>query len=140
MTPNYPKNKTEIITTVLKTIGDDPDCPWKDIPVHTLLFRWWITGRTGAGLRLTAEGANAFDYANITYYDFPIQLKSPGQRSISTWTAFYMLVNSKLRCPFYIRVSIEDKKQLPYIRIYDYKIAMLISLYGTLNDYLESVK
>ena len=33
-----------------------------------------------------------------------------------------------------------DKKNKPYIRLYDSKVAMMVSLYGNINEYLESVK
>jgi hypothetical protein len=34
----------------------------------------------------------------------------------------------------------EKKKKKPYIRVYDHKIAVLMTLYGTVDDYLASVK
>jgi hypothetical protein len=33
-----------------------------------------------------------------------------------------------------------EKRSFPYIRFYDSKIAMLISLYGNVNAYLDSIK
>ena len=34
----------------------------------------------------------------------------------------------------------DSKKFIPTIRIYDDKIAMLMTLYGTLQEYLDSIK
>ena len=34
----------------------------------------------------------------------------------------------------------QGKKNKPYIRLYDSKIAMMISLYGDIDSYLKSIK
>jgi hypothetical protein len=52
-----------------------------------------------------------------------------------------MLLNKKIHCPYYVGVRLDEKKKRhPYIRVYDHKIAMLMTLYGSINSYLASVK
>ena len=100
----------------------------KDVTIDDLLFKWWQTGRQD-GLRLSDAGNDAFKLADIEYFDF--ESKQENQ----SWHSFLLEINKKIKCPFYLG---KDKK--PYIRLYDSKIAMLLTLYGSLNDYLESIK
>lgn len=100
----------------------------KDVTIDDLLFKWWQTGRQD-GLRLSDAGNDAFKLADIEYFDF--EFKQENQ----SWHSFLLEINKKIKCPFYLG---KDKK--PYIRLYDSKIAMLLTLYGSLNDYLESIK
>jgi hypothetical protein len=51
-----------------------------------------------------------------------------------------MELNKKIKCPYYIGVSQKEKTKSFYIRIFDSKIAMMLGLYGNLQDYLASVK
>jgi hypothetical protein len=130
----YPKSKEQVTQLVLSEIPDSADNPWKDLALDTLLFRWWLTGRTGFGLRLSDEGAKAFELANITYYDFPLGLSKDKTKSPE---AFVQELSKKIKCPYYIAVNKVEKK-VPSIRIYDNKIAMMLTLYGTLREYLDS--
>lgn len=101
----------------------------KDVTIDELVFRWWQTGRQD-GLRLSDAGNDAFKLAEIEYFDFEFKQDKP-----QSWHSFLLEINKKMKCPFYLG---KDKK--PYIRLYDSKIAMLLTLYGSLNDYLESIK
>jgi len=131
----YPKTKKEITKTVQTEIPDVEENVWKEITVDKLLFRWWITGRGGSGLRLTEEGMKAFQLAKIAHYEFPL-----GEYDRSGWDAFIKEVTKKLDCPYYLGVYRESDRKGPFIRIYDHKIAMMLTLYGTLKEYLESRK
>jgi len=131
----YPKTKKEITETVLSEVPDVEENVWKELTVDKLLFRWWVTGRGGSGLRLTEEGMKAFQLAKIAHYEFPI-----GKFDRAEWDAFIKEVTKKLDCPYYLGVYREKDRKGPYIRIYDHKIAMMMTLYGTLTEYLESRK
>lgn len=132
----YPKSKTEIVKTILAAIGDDPDNPWKNIPVDKLVFSWFISGRTGSGLRLTVEGSKAFAYAQIAHYDFPVD--NSGQVwTAAAWERYSVFVNKKLHCPYFISSSIEQ--QHLRVWVYDHRIAMMLGLFGSLTEYVESV-
>lgn len=137
----YPKTKTEIIKLVLNEIKSDPDFPWKDVPVDKLLFDWFVTGRSGTGLRLTDAGKVAFENAKIAHYDFDFVPPGFKSRDINAWHKYALFLDKKVKCPYYIGVKQVDKtKKQPYIRLYDNKIAMMMTLYGDLESYLESVK
>jgi hypothetical protein len=136
----YPKTKTEIINTIVSLTKEDPDYKWKDTPVDKLIFNWFVTGRAGNGLRLTDAGKAAFEIANIAHYDFDFT-PSKQMSNSANWGKFTMMLDKKVKCPYYIGVKLVDKgKKQPYIRLYDNKIAMMLSLYGDLQSYIESVK
>ena len=131
----YPKSKEEIIKVLLDQLKDDPDNPWKDKAVDKLMVAWWVTGRSGDGLRLTDEGNQAFEYAKITQYAYPF---SPPETVLGKddWQKYLRSINKKVKCPFYLGV----KSGKPIIKLYDSKIAMMIALYGNLQDYVASVR
>jgi hypothetical protein len=97
------------------------------------MFLWWHTGRQ-EGLRLTQVGMEAFKIAQIEYYDH--EFIQDGK----SYNEFILDLNKKIKCPYYIGVNtIKQKTKSFYIRLYDSKIAMLVKIYGTLQEYLESV-
>lgn len=136
----YPKTKAEIINLVLSEAKHDPDFPWKDNTVDKLVFDWFVTGRAGSGLRLTDAGKVAFERAKIAHYDF--DFKPPkNTKGAASWGKYTLILDKKVKCPYYVGVRLtDDKKQQPYIRVYDHKIAMMMTLYGDFESYVESVK
>lgn len=124
--------KKIITETVLKEIPKHFHM-YHEIPIEDLMSRWWMTGRQ-EGLRLTDEGMVAFQLAEITHYEF--DLKQAGEN----WHVFLLEVNKKIKCPYYLGVNKTEIKKLPYIRLYDSKVAMMIGLYGNLREYLNSIK
>jgi hypothetical protein len=136
----YPKSKAEIIRTIIPLTKDNPDCAWKDIPVDKLIFNWFVTGRAGNGLRLTDAGKTAFEIVNIAHYDFDFT-PSKEMSNPTKWGKFTLILDKKVKCPYYIGVKpLDNGKKQPYIRLYDNKIAMMLTLYGDLQSYIESVK
>ncbi len=137
----YPKTKIEIINLILIETKDNPDFPWNNISPDKLISEWFITGRTGNGLRLSDAGMTAFNKANIAHYDFEFTPPKNAMNS-SSWGKYTLAIDKKVNCPYYVGVkqdSITQKKQ-PYIRLYDNKIAMMMALYGDFQSYLDSVK
>lgn len=119
---------------------DNPDFPWNNIPADKIISEWFITGRTGTGLRLTDAGMTAFNKANITHYDFDFTPPKNATNS-SSWGKYTLAIDKKVNCPYYMGVKLVDKdKKQPYIRLYDNKIAMMMTLYGDFQSYIESVK
>jgi len=106
---------------------------YHEMPIEEVIFRWWQTGRQ-EGLRLTNEGVTAFRLADIEFYDF--EFVQDGQ----SYHNFILELNKKIKCPYYIGVNKTSSNKSFYIRIYDSKIAMMLGLYGSLKEYLESVK
>lgn len=136
----YPKTKIEIINLILTETKDNPDFPWNNIPADKIISEWFITGRTGTGLRLTDAGMTAFNKANITHYDFDFTPPKNATNS-SSWGKYTLAIDKKVNCPYYMGVKLVDKdKKQPYIRLYDNKIAMMMTLYGDFQSYIESVK
>jgi hypothetical protein len=106
---------------------------YHQLPIEDVIFKWWFTGRQD-GLRLTDEGVTAFQLGEIEFYDH--EFKQEGK----SYHNFILELNKKIKCPYYIGVNKADKKKSFYLRLYDSKIAMMLNLYGSLQEYLDSVK
>jgi hypothetical protein len=109
-----------------------------DGPTWTLdeaMKKWWMIQRLDGGLRLTDIGDLSFRYAKIEFYNYDFVIDSN-----NGWHSYLLELNKKLKCPYYIGVNKVVDSKKPFIRLYDSKIAMLVSLYGNISDYLKSVK
>lgn len=101
------------------------------LPIDDVIFKWWQTGRSD-GMRLSVDGMLSFQLAEIEYYQ--CEFIQEGQ----SWHSFLVDLNKKIKCPYYLGFDKQTKKS--YIRFYDSKIAMLVALYGSLQEYLMSIK
>lgn len=103
------------------------------LELNKLYKAYWFTGRSTKNLRLTEEGKKAFDMLDLEFFEFHL--------NTTTEKFPYHMVNigKKLKTPFYIGFRNRFYKSA-YIRIYDSKIAMLITLYGSFDEYLNSIK
>jgi hypothetical protein len=130
------KRKTlkETITEVVLAQLPDSLIQEKNSSVDKLLFKWWMTGRQD-GLRLTDVGDLAFRTAEIEFYQYELKIQPETQ-----YHAYILELNKKIKCPYYMGLNKDGKKSFPYIRFYDSKIAMMVSLYGNVNEYLDSIK
>lgn len=126
-------NKKQKITEIVLSNLSHFD-QYKNTTVDKVFLRWWMTGRISNGMRLTDEGKNCFELAEIAHYDFEFKYKNRSPQEL------ILSLNTHIHCPYYIGLEIENKVKLPYIRFYDHKIAMMVSLYGTILEYLESVE
>ena len=132
------RTQKEIITQAVLDNLPPEVTEYKNSKLEQIIFRWWVTGRTGQGLRLTDEGKNAFQLAEIEHYDYPMVLKTLIKKKDKLKLAeFTINIGKKISCPFYLGQKTDNKKTT-YIRIYDSKVAMMISLYGDIFEYLES--
>jgi hypothetical protein len=124
------KDKVKYTETLYQYLKDKLE---PNTDVNQLYKRYWFTGRSTKNLRLTDEGKNAFDILDLEFYEFHL--------NTTTDRFNYQAVNigKKLKTPFYIGFRNRFYKSA-YIRIYDSKIAMLINLYGSFDDYLNSIK
>ena len=109
---------------------------FKNLDIQYLLFRWWQTGRQGNNLRLTEEGKSAFMEADIAFYDFPLDIKKMSKKEI-TGKEYTLLLGKKIKCPFYIGLKTNHAKSA-YIRIYESKVAMMITLYGSFDEFFDN--
>ena len=109
---------------------------WTDWTPEEALKRWWQKGARGDSLRLTEFGDMAFRLAEIEFYQYEFNKKIEG-----SYHSYVLELSKKLKCPYYLGVIKQDgKKSRPYIRLYDSKVAMMVSLYGDIDSYLKSVK
>ena len=131
---NKRKTLKETITEVVLAQLPDSLTVEKTTPIDKLLFKWWMTSRQ-EGLRLSDYGDQAFRLAEIEFYQYELKVQPERQ-----YHAYLLELNKKIKCPYYMGVNKDGKKSSPYIRFYDSKIAMLISLYGNVNDYLDSIQ
>jgi hypothetical protein len=130
LTPNEVKSLKVIITEkVLTELDIVPESLSKYINL------WWLTKSSG-GLRLTDLGDQMFRKAEIQFFDYPIKKNS----IVTNWLSFLITCNKKLKCPYYIGYNKEKDVDKLYIRLYDDRIAVLLSLYGDINSYLESIR
>lgn len=128
--------KKKITEAVLAEIKELELYPINSMRFEGLMSKWWRTGRQG-GLRLSELGAAAFKAAQIEYFDYSFTVPAGME-----YYTFLSNISKKIPCPYYIGARNETRaeKYQPYIRIYDSKVAMLISLYGSnLQEYLESI-
>lgn len=125
---NDKKKITQIVYNICKDKLDN------NTDLNKLYFDWWYTRRSGSGLRLSENGEQAFSLAEISYYEFQINVDDK-----KTFTNFILESNKKIKCPFYIGFKNRSRKSA-YIRLYDSKIATLVSLYGNIEEYLGSIK
>jgi hypothetical protein len=129
---NLKSIKQKITETVLAEIPKSHRI-YHELPIEDVIFKWWFTGRQ-EGLRLTDEGVAAFQLADITFYD--CEFVQDGQ----SYHSFVLELNKKIQCPYYLGVNKKASSRKFYIRIYDGKIAMMLGLYGNLQEYLKSIK
>jgi hypothetical protein len=129
------KTKKEKITEII--LNELPDKYFEDKNLEKIIFKMWVTGRTGKGLRLTDIGRDALEAADISHYDYSLNIQkvlgAPDKKKVNEFT---IQLDKKIKCPFYLGMRESGKKKLPYIRIYDSKVAMMINLYGSIDDYL----
>ena len=134
-----PRSKEEITQAVLKEL---PRCKWHSAPIGNVVFDWWLTGRGGQGLRLSDVGLKAFSEAKIASWDFPLGLetdKKTKRRKIIAPEAFVSELIKKIKCPYYLGVyRVNGENREPYIKVFDHQTAMMMTIYGTLRDYLDA--
>jgi len=106
----------------------------KELPEHLgitmddALATWWANLRSSGGLRLTDRGYEVFcEHLNLEHHRYAL----PESFSLS----HVMSLDRKLQMPYYIEV----KKKIPVTLImFGSKEAMLINLYGNLDNFLRN--
>ncbi len=108
------------------------------IKLDIALGKWWTSGRAGESLRLSMEGANAFFDAGIEYNEYQLFTTQP--KDNHSVERFIFNIAKKLRCPYFLDYKNSHRgvdSMKVKIRIYDERIAMMIVLYGTFQDYMK---
>jgi hypothetical protein len=128
---NRKSTKTIITEAVLAEL------PHIDKPLDKIMFEWWMTGNSGTCLRLSEIGDTFFRMANLEYYQCDIKLVG------TSYYGFMVELSKKIKCPYFLgasKIVDSDTRQKPFIRLYDSKIAMMMTLYGDIQSYLDSIK
>jgi hypothetical protein len=126
--PKYKEIVTEAVVNQLPTGFEQT--------IEEAMKTWWFTGSNSDVLRLSEQGDMHFRIAEIEFYQYDFIPKID-----DSYYKYMSDLGKKMRCPYFLGVNkVEGKKSKPYIRLYDSKIAMMISLYGNLDSYLKSVR
>jgi len=96
--------------------------------------KWWQNPRRDGALRLSPMGNQAFQTAGIEYSDHHLK------KIDKSYYGFIVELSKKIKCPYYIDVSNNSTEKIPYIRLYDSRVAIMLTLYGDLDSYLNSIK
>ena len=128
--PNRKTLKQTITEAVLAEL------PHTGKTVDKIMFEWWMTATSGDSLRLSDLGDLHFKLAEIEFYQCPLKVTKK-----ESYYFFITDLSKKIKCPYYLGVNkVEGQKAEPYIRLYDSKIAMMMTLYGDIHSYLDSIK
>ena len=119
-------DKVVITDRVLEIIN--PSCTQSDRQVA--LFRWWKNIRKSGGLRLSDHGNQAFLSADISYHDVLLHKAS------SLASNSLLRMEKFLLCPYYLIYT----KTSGIVRLYDERVAVMIELHGSFEQYLQSLE
>lgn len=106
--------------------------PWQNKSLDRCISEWWITKRSNSCYRLSDSGKYAFEIADIQGYNFSMPLEKEDYAIIITKG----LLSKKIKCPYYLGFKTQ-RYESAYITVYDSKVAMLITLYGTVHEFLN---
>lgn len=120
--------KEQVTQTVLEQIDGSY---WT---FNEAMKKWWQNPRRDGSLRLTPMGDHEFQQAKIEFSDHVIAKMG------KNYYGFVIELSKKIKCPYYIDVSKSEEGIIPFLRLYDSRIAMMLSLYGDLDSYLSSIK
>lgn len=101
--------------------------------VEQVLTVWWKNPRRQGGLRLTDTGHTAFQTADLEYYTVSCNFKNiQTTKNFQSCGERALTLDRKIPCPYYI-----DKPKTSTLLIYDSRVYVLISMYGSLEEYLS---
>lgn len=125
----YITDKTVITRQILTIIY--PDHTQTDLDL--VMIQWWSNIRPTGGLGLTEEGHRAFTNAGIEPHRvWGKKLGLNGNGVIPTGRIRLQL-DRCLPCPYYMG-------QYLALTVYDSRVAMMIELYGSVLDYLNTLE
>lgn len=128
-------NKKIITEIVVKELPDDH--PDKSISIDKLFLRYWYTGRHSNVLRLTSYGYEAFIVAGLQEYTYAFNLSTLLDKLNNIRASQLTIkIGKLLNCPWYLAITKTHQHSLD-LRIFDSKVAMMINLYGGIEDYLK---
>ena len=118
--------RTDITEKVLSLIKPD----YTVFDLDTAMVTWWKNIRSTGGYGLTCAGSQAFEKADIEFQEF-----DDGASSYMGNMTLSLLLDAKMVTPYYFYSHDKRRK----IKIYDGRIAMIITLYETVSDYIKTL-
>ena len=123
----YFPERTTITKKILSIINPD----YSVFDFDTAMVTWWQNIRSTGGFGLTYAGSQAFAKAEIEFQEF-----DNGESSHMGNVGLSIGLDSKMITPYYFYST--DRRQK--IKIYDPRIAMLITLHETVSSYLTTLE
>lgn len=127
---DYIPSKSKITDVVLKQLPSD-----YVVTKEEAMKKWWYFWRAGSGLRLTELGDTALTLANIESVNCDFKNPTNNREGLN---AMMLKLNKKMPCPYYI--FRETSSNGVKIRLYDSKVAMMVTLYDDVFKYIDLLK
>lgn len=124
-------SKEKLTKIVFENLSVDIN-PWKDMSIDRLVSEWWMTKRSSNCFRLSDSGKLAFELAEIQGYTFPFKVQDRDQYNLMFAKG---ILSKKIKCPYFIGLK-NTRLDSAYIIVYDSRVAMMITLYGDILDFL----
>ena len=129
-------NKKLITEIVIKELPDDH--PDKLLTADNVFVRYWVTGRASETMRLTNHGYDVFKSAGLQEYSYRSFVRElTNKLNNIKVNEFTLLLSKQLKCPWYLTID-EPVKDSFTLKIFDSRIAMMINLYGSVEEYLKA--
>ena len=123
----YFPDRTSITKKILSLVNPD----YTEDDLHQAMVTWWQNIRTTGGFGLTYAGSQAFEKAEIEFQEF-----DNGMSSHMGNTGLSIGLDRKMTTPYYFYST--DRRQK--IKIYDPRIAMLVTLHESVGSYLHTLE
>jgi hypothetical protein len=118
-------NRDELTARVYKLLN-------LSYPLQRCRSLWWVNKRSGGGLHLTSAGDSAFMEAGLAHWDFDcsgLDVDSNSNR---------LLLDRCFPCPYHL-LTIGRRPRQYMLRIWDGRIASLVTLHGGVVKYMGSI-
>ena len=120
-------NRDQVTAAVLRILT--PDYTEEDL--HQANITWWKNFRRTGGLALTFKGTEAFRDALIDFEEYDI-----GTAGVVTGMGMAAVLANKMVVPYHFYI---DEHRTMKVKIYDSRVSMMVVLYGTVREYLETL-
>lgn len=118
--------RSEVTDKVLSILNPD----YTEDDLYNANIIWWKNIRSTGGFGLTYSGSQAFEKAEIEFQEFDDGASSHmGNMTLS------LLLDAKMVTPYYF-YSHDNRRK---VKIYDGRVAMIITLYETVSDYIKTL-
>ena len=121
------QNRLEITQAILDQLPEEVRVGFKDLDDAVMYF--WMNIREGGGYRLTQNGYNVLTkILKLEKFEIPIDPHHITKRNL-------IALDRKLAAPYYIAVRRIGE---PKLVLFSSREAVMASLYGDLNSYLQT--